>query len=307
MVKYCLEQKRNSASWNSLKFTNNIIYENNHIYKTNRIMVNFLEFLNTINIAIKQSILQNYYGFGFIGLDDKWLVEIFGCLGLGNGRVFGVCLDDLDGNGIEEGTGGWGIDEDCFPGTAFWLVDNLRGVLGGLGRGSEVVTGCIGLGRGSEEVIGWEGLGIGVGVIGWEGLDWEEEVGDDGSVEVGTTGCIGFGGDKTEIEDFTGSTTGRGGGVAIDDGSDTAWSSGFVITGFIGCECIEFTTGGSTGTGGIDWLTITTLLIGVSDTSIGFDWVETTLFPSVLFCLFNTFFFDCGFVIGSWCFFLFNK
>ena len=304
-----------------------------------------MEFLNTINIAIKQSILCYYYGFGFIGLDDKWLVEIFGCLGLGNGRVFGVCLDDLDGNGIEEGTGGWGIDEDRFPGTAFWLVDNLRGVLGGLGRGSEVVTGCIGLGRGSEEVIGWEGLGIGVGVIGWEGLDWEEEVGDDGSVEVGTigwigldgvttgsegitgglggseeevagddgsvevgtTGCIGFGGDKTEKEDFTGSTTGRGGGVAIDDGSDTAWSSGFVITGFIGCECIEFTTGGSTGTGGIDWLTITTLLIGVSDTSIGFDWVETTLFPSVLFCLFNTFFFDCGFVIGSWCFFLFNK
>ena len=175
-------------------------------------MVNFLEFLNTINIAIKQNILCYYYGFGFIGLDDKWLVEIFGCLGLGNGRVFGVCLDDLDGNGIEEGTGGWGIDEDCFPGTAFWLADNLRGVLGG--------------------------LGIGVGVIGWEGLGgWEEEVaGDDGSVEVGTIGWIGLDGVITGSEGITGGLGGWEEGEAGDDGSDTARSSGWVTTGFTGCE-----------------------------------------------------------------------
>lgn len=244
--------------------------------------------------------------------------------------------DVLGGNKMVEGVGIGCDGIDGFLGVVFWFVDNLRDDFGGFGR--EITDGCDGF-RGVT--TGWEGFG---GTIGWEGFGWEEtgwegmtggcvEVGTTGwigfggtigweglgrvvtcwegmtgvFVEVGTTGCIGFGGDKTEIEDFTGSTTGRGGGVAIDDESDTARSSGFVITGFIGCECIEFTTGGSTGTGGIDWLTITTLLIGVSDISIGFDWVETTLFPSVLFCLFNTFFFDCGFVIGSWCFFLFNK
>ena len=99
-------------------------------------------------------------------------------------------------------------------------------------------------------------------------------------------------------------STGIEGGVERDDDSDIVWFSGWVTTGSTWCGLTEVTTDGTLGAGGIAWFTITTLLVVISGISIGFDWVAILL-PSLEFCLFNTFFFVGGFVIGSWCFFFF--
>ena len=248
------------------------------------------------------NILYNNYGLGWFNWFDLGGTRIvegvwIGCDGIDcfRGAVFWF-VDNLrdDLGGLGRGiTDGW----DGLDGVLDW--DDLRWTIGWEGFG-----GAIGWGGLGKEETGWEWMtggwggcvevgmtdgvgfggvttereGFGIGVVtGREGITG----GFGGSEEVGTIGWIGLDGVITGSEGITGGLGGWEEGEAGDDGSDTARSSGWVTTGFTGCEYIEFSTDGLIGTGGIDWFTITTLLVVMSGILEGFDWVATVSLSSL--------------------------